>query len=264
MKPERLPLSGLRPSVSAMFRAALLAILFIGSARAGADEALVAVAANFSRTAEVLAEAYETESGHTITISSGSTGQLYARIVQGAPYDAFLSADAERPAWLVESGQAQAGSRFTYGFGRLVLWSADPDRIGPDGRAALSGAFRYLAIANPRTAPYGAAAMETLESLGLTDAVSDRLVTGADVGAAYAFVASGNAELGFIALSQLPDGQGSVWIVPEELHAPLAQDAVLLTRGADNPAAVGFLAFLRSDEARAMIEAAGYAAGDRE
>lgn len=247
-----------------MLRAALLALLFAVSARAGADEALVAVAANFTRTAEALAEAYEAESGHTITISSGSTGQLYARIVQGAPYDAFLSADAERTTLLVESGQAVAGSRFTYAVGRLALWSADPDRIGPDGAAALSSGFRFLAIANPRTAPYGAAAMETLESLGLTDSVADRLVTGADVGATYAFVASGNAELGFIALSQLPDGQGSVWIVPEAFHAPLAQDAVLLSRGADNPAALGFLAYLRTDVARAVIEAAGYGAGDRE
>ncbi|MBI1234325.1 MAG: molybdate ABC transporter substrate-binding protein [Alphaproteobacteria bacterium] len=247
-----------------MFRAALLALLFALSARAGADEALVAVAANFARTAEALAEAYEADSGHTITISSGSTGQLYARIVQGAPYDAFLSADAERPALLVETGQAVSGSRFTYAVGRLALWSADPDRIGPDGAVALSGGFRFLAIANPRTAPYGAAAMEVLEALGLTDAVADRLVTGGDVGATYAFIASGNADLGFIALSQLPDGQGRAWIVPEALHAPLAQDAVLLSRGADNPAAVGFLAFLRSDEARAVIEAAGYGAGDRE
>ncbi|MCF8880658.1 molybdate ABC transporter substrate-binding protein [Hyphobacterium sp. SN044] len=247
-----------------MFRAALLALLFALSARAGADEALIAVAANFARTAEALADAYEAESGYMITISSGSTGQLYARIVQGAPYDAFLSADAERPALLVETGQAEAWSRFTYAVGRLVLWSADPDRIGPDGAVALSGDFRFLAIANPRTAPYGAAAMETLEALGLTDAVQDRLVTGGDVGATYAFIASGNAELGFIALSQLPDGQGSAWIVPEHLHAPLAQDVVLLARGADNPAAVGFLAFLRSDEARAVIEAAGYGAGARE
>ena len=247
-----------------MLRATLLAILFVISARAGADEALVAVAANFARTAEALAEAYEAESGHTITISSGSTGQLYARIVQGAPYDAFLSADAERPELLVESGQAVAGSRFTYAVGRLALWSADPDRIGPDGAAALSGDFRFLALANPRTAPYGAAAMEVLEALGLTDSVADRLVTGADVGSTYAFIASGNAEFGFIALTQLPDGQGSAWLVPEELHAPLAQDALLLTRGADNPAALGFLAFLRSDEARAMIEAAGYGAGVRE
>ena len=247
-----------------MFRAALLSLLFALSARAGADEALVAVAANFVRTAETLAEAYEAESGHTITISSGSTGQLYARIVQGAPYDAFLSADAERPALLVESRQAASRSRFTYAVGRLALWSADPDRIGPDGAVDLSGDFRFLAIANPRTAPYGAAAMEVLASLGLADTLSDRLVTGGDVGAAYAFIASGNAELGFIALSQLPEGHGSVWIVPEELHAPLAQDAVLLNRGADNPAATGFLAFLRSDEARVVIEAAGYGAGARE
>ncbi|MEN0654272.1 MULTISPECIES: molybdate ABC transporter substrate-binding protein [Hyphobacterium] len=247
-----------------MLRAALLALLFAVSARAGADEALIAVAANFARTAETLAEAYEAESGHMITISPGSTGQLYARIVQGAPYDAFLSADTERPAMLVEAGQAVAGSRFTYALGRLALWSADPDRIGPDGAAALSGDFRFLAIANPRTAPYGAAAMETLEALGLTDAVQDRLVTGGDVGSAYAFIASGNAELGFIALSQLPDGQGSAWIVPEHLHTPLAQDAVLLTRGADNPAATGFLAYLQTDAARAVIEAAGYAAGARE
>lgn len=247
-----------------MLRTALIVVLFALSARAGADEALVAVSANFTRTAEALAEAYEAESGHTITISSGSTGQLYARIVQGAPYDAFLSADAERPALLIENGQAVAGSRFTYAVGRLALWSADPDRIGPDGATALAGDFRFLAIANPRTAPYGAAAMEALGALGLAETVSDRLVTGGDIGAAYAFIASGNAELGFIALSQLPDGQGSAWFVPDDLHAPLAQDAVLLTRGADNPAATGFLAFLRSDEARAIIEAAGYGTGTRE
>lgn len=247
-----------------MLRAALLAILFALSARAGADEALIAVAANFARTAETLAEAYEAESGHTISLSSGSTGQLHTRILQGAPYDAFLSADALRPSLLEHYGFGVGGSRFTYAVGRLAVWSADPDRIGPDGAAALSGEFRALAAANPRFAPYGEAAVETLRRLGLYEALRGRLVAGGDVGAAHALIASGNAELGFVAASQLRDGEGSVWIVPADLHAPIRQDAVLLRQGADNPAAYGFLAWLRSDAARAIIASDGYQLDARE
>ncbi|HAQ34060.1 MAG: molybdate ABC transporter substrate-binding protein [Maricaulis sp.] len=228
------------------------------------SEALIAVAANFAPTAEILADAYRDESGHHVTLSSGSTGQLFARIVEGAPYDAFLSADSERPAQLVAQGRATADSQFTYAFGRLVLWSADPDRIGADGVPALAGEFRALALPNPRFAPYGAAAMETLQSLGLADALADRIVTGGDVGSTHALIASGNAELGFIAQSQWSENRGSAWVVPQDLHIPLAQDAVLLPRGADNPAAIGFLLFLQSDEARAVIAAAGYDTEGRE
>lgn len=237
---------------------ALLTVACVPSQNEGRSTALIAVAANFSAAAETLAGIYEAESGHTITISSGATGQLYARIVQGAPYDAFLSADAERPALLIENGQAVLGSRFTYALGRVTLWSGDPDTIGAQGALALSGDFRALALPHPRLAPYGVAAEETLHSLGLYDAVTDRLVMGGDVGSTYAFIASGNAELGFIALSQLPAGEGSAWIIPENLHAPIRQDAILLIAGADNPAAIGFMDFLRSDAARTVIESAGY------
>lgn len=246
--------------------AALLAAV-LAAPPAAAAEAVVAVAANFAEVAERLEERFEAETGHTITLVVGSTGKLYAQIAHGAPFDVFLSADQERPERLEGDGLAVAGSRFTYASGRLTLWSRDRGRVGADGAATLrQGGFRRLAIANPALAPYGVAARQTLEALGLWAALEEKVVMGETVGQAHAFVASGNAELGFVALSHVvgpgKGREGSRWDVPARLHEPLRQDAVLLARAAGNPAARGFLAFLRRPPVRALVESYGYATGE--
>jgi molybdate transport system substrate-binding protein len=227
------------------------------------DTALVAVAANFADVAEILARDYAKSSGHQVSLSSGSTGMLYARIVNAAPYDALLAADEERPRLLEESGDAVAGTRFVYAVGRLALWSADGDRIGKDGKAVLrAGDFRSLAMANPDLAPYGAAARETLQALGLWDKLQYRIVMGENIGQTFSLVATGNADLGFVALASIRGGRsdvtGSTWIVPADLHSPIRQDAVLLAHGAGNAAAAGFLAYLQTDAAKQVIELLGY------
>ncbi len=244
------------------FRLACLALSLAAFVpRAFAEEALVAVAANFAAPMEALEAAFEKESGHALTVSIGATGKLYAQIANGAPFDILLAADAERPERLEAEGRAVAGSRFTYAVGRLALWSADPALIGEDGAALLrEGKFRRLAIANPDLAPYGAAAMEVLEGLGLAGTLRPRIVMGENIGQAFAMVASANAELGFVALSQIAgDDRGSRWIPPSDSYAPIRQDAVLLARAAENEAALAFLAYLKSDEARAVVEKYGYA-----
>ena len=228
------------------------------------ETALIAVAANFAEIAGALEEAFEGQSPHDVTVTTGSTGKLYAQIVKGAPFDVFLSADRARAARLEDEGHAVAGSRFTYAVGRLTLWSAHEDRISDNGPAVLGeDDFRALAIANPELAPYGLAARQTLENLGLLDAVSDRIVMGENIGQAFSMVATGNAELGFIALSYVMSPRnetpGSWWAVPADLHDPIRQDAVLTARGAENAAARAFLDFLKSDEAGELIERYGYA-----
>jgi molybdate transport system substrate-binding protein len=246
-----------------MGRIALGLALWLASAqRALAGEVHVAVAQNFAPVARELGAAFERSNGGRVILSAASSGKLYAQIDSGAPFDVFLSADAERPARLESEGLATAGSRFTYALGRLVLWSADLERVDPGGKVLEGEDWRHLAIANPELAPYGAAAAETLRGLGLWERVASRLVRGEDVGQAFQFVVSGNAELGFVALSQLADGQhgGSRWLVPESLHAPIEQQAVLLARAAENATARAFLAFLRSAQAHARISQAGYGA----
>jgi molybdate transport system substrate-binding protein len=236
--------------------------LAIGVAIAGlmagpvmADEALVAVAANFTAVAEELAELFAAETDHSVRLSFGSTGQLYAQISQGAPFDAFLAADDERARRAIEDGLAVDGTAFTYAVGRLALYSPTLDvSVGP---AALDLPFAHIAIADPQTAPYGAAAIEVMTALGVRDDLSGKIVTGENISQALQFVESGNAELGFVAASQVL-GRAHRWLVPAEMHQPIAQDAVLLAAGAENPAAIAFLAFLRSPEAVSVIEAAGY------
>lgn len=239
----------------------LLAISLTGAA--AGEEAVVAVAANFMEVAERLEADFERASGHTLTFVAGSTGKLYAQIANGAPFDVFLSADRERPERLAKEGLAVAGSRFTYAIGRLTLWSSEPGRVGSDGAATLrQGDFRRLAIANPDLAPYGAAAKETLENLGLWERFEGRIVMGQTIGQAHVMVASGNAELGFVALSSVLSPrnltEGSRWDVPPSLHASIHQDAVLLVKGAGNPAARGFLDFLRNERAKSVIRSYGY------
>lgn len=239
----------------------LMIVFAAGVSRAG--DGLIAVAANFGETARTLETRFEETTDHSVTLVIGSTGKLYAQIVNGAPFDAFLAADQRRPALLADEGRAVAGSRFTYAVGRLSLWSPDPRRIPLDGVETLAaGKFRRLAMANPRLAPYGAAAAEVLRSLGLLDAMAERIVMGENVGQVYSMVATGNAELGFVALSQAltmaPADAGSRWDVPTELHSQIRQDAVLLYHGRSNVAAREFLRFLTGAEGAGIIRSFGY------
>lgn len=244
-----------RPFVATLL---IVALVVPASARA-AGSVHAAVATNFLPTARALGEVFEADRGTAVVWSDGSTGKLYAQIVNGAPFAVFLSADAERPKKLEAEGHAVAGTRRTYALGRLTLYSAKPGFVR--GEVTLrQGDFRHLAIANPELAPYGAAARDVLVRLGLLETLGPRLVRGEDVGQTFAFVASGAAELGFVALSQaIRAGGGSRWDVPAALHAPLEQQAVLLGPGRDDVAARAFLDFLASARARALIESAGYA-----
>ncbi|MVT00335.1 molybdate ABC transporter substrate-binding protein [Devosia sp. L53-10-65] len=219
----------------------------------GAETAHVAVAANFTAVAEELAALFEAEAGHEAVLSFGATGQLYAQISQAAPFDVFLAADTARAERAIAEGLAVADSFFVYAEGRLALYGPGLDAEP----TLLSGDFSRIAIAEPDAAPYGQAAVETLDALGLYDAIAARLVTGANISQTLQFVESGNAELGFVAASQVL-GKDDIWLVPAALHGPIAQGAALLNRGADNPAALAFLDFLRSDAAVAVIEASGY------
>jgi molybdate transport system substrate-binding protein len=227
-----------------------------------AAEVTVAVAANFTAPMNAIAVEFERETGHQAKPSFGSSGKFYAQIKNGAPFQIFLSADDETPARLDQEGATIPGSRFTYAIGTLVLWSSTPNVVDASGEILRRGNFAKLAIANPKLAPYGRAAQEVLTGLGLLDAVSGKFVTGENIGQTHQFVASGNAELGFVALSQvMKDGQltgGSGWIVPDTLHMPIRQDAVILSAGKNNPAATALMAYLKSDKARAIIRAYGY------
>ncbi|CAI2717280.1 molybdate ABC transporter substrate-binding protein [Nitrospina watsonii] len=232
-------------------------------AGAWAETATVAVASNFLGPFQHIAKAFEAETEHRARIVSGSTGKLFAQVVHGAPFDVFLAADAKRPELLEEQQLAVTGSRFTYAIGRLTLWSADPKGIDGDGASVLKrGTFRHLALANPKTAPYGKAAQSTLQTLNLWEPLQPRLVRGENVGQAFQFAATGNAEIGFVALSQVlalpPSQQGSRWDVPPHYHDPIEQDAVLLATGRGNGAATALMRFLRSAQAKQMIEQSGY------
>ncbi len=233
----------------------LLAGLVLTSAAHG-ETVSVAVAANFTQVAEELAPIFAEETGHEVVYSFGATGQLYTQITQGAPFMVLLAADDERPTRAVEEGLGVEGSVFTYAIGALALYSTSLDLA--DGKAVLEGgAFEKIAIADPETAPYGRAATETIEALGLTEAITPKLVTGENITQTLQFVESDNAELGFVAASPAV-GKSSVWLVPAELYEPIRQDAVLLKTGEGNPAATAFVDFLRSEKAVAVIEAAGY------
>jgi molybdate transport system substrate-binding protein len=226
-----------------------------------AAETRVAVAANFSAAAKEIAERFKEKTGHTALLSFASTGQLYAQMTQGAPFDVFLAADADRPEKAVAEGLAVPDSRFTYATGRLVLWSADPNRIR-DSSILKSGTFSKIAVANPKTAPYGAAALEVMKAMGIYEGLRPKIVEGENITQAYQFVATGNAELGFVALSQvIATDKGSRWIVPADLYTTIAQDAVLLKRGENSDAAKAFVEFLKGPEANAVKEKYGYGTG---
>jgi molybdate transport system substrate-binding protein len=248
-----------------LVRTTLVLWVAVGAAGAYADEVLVAVAANFAAPMARLADNFTAATGHTLKLASGATGKFYSQIVAGAPFEVLLSADDETPQRLITEGHAVAGSAFTYAVGQLVLWSATPGLVDAQGAVLASGRFQKLAIANPKTAPYGRAAMEVLAARGLTAVLSPKLVTGESVAQAYQFIATGNAELGFVALSQVSvPGKapvGSMWRVPAALHEPIRQDAVLLKAGAGKPGAAALLQWLRSEPAQAVIRFYGYDRG---
>ena len=235
-----------------------LALAVLMTVSAPAAEISAAVAANFTKPAEELGKAFTARTGDTVAFSFGATGQLYTQLSQGAPFEVFLAADDKRPALAVQEGFGVAGTVFTYAVGKVVLYSPNIDVT--DGAAVLkANAFQHLAVADPRTAPYGAAGMQVLDRLGLTETVAARIVTGENISQALQFIESGNAELGFVALSQVVDKPATqVWRVPAEDYAPIRQDAVLTTAGAGDPAAKAFLQFLQGDEGRAIIEKYGY------
>ena len=231
----------------------------IGAARpAAAAEINVAVAANFTEAAKEIAAAFERKTGHKVVLSFGSSGQFYTQITQSAPFQVFLSADQERPEKAVAEGFGVPGSVFTYAVGKLVLWSRDPNLVKGDVTLG-QGSFRKIAIANPVAAPYGAAAIETMKALHVYDLLAPKLVQGNNITQTFQFIDTGNAELGFVALSQIVDrNDGSRWVVPGKLHAPIKQDAVLLKTGAGSDAAKAFLDFLKGPEAAAVEAKFGY------
>lgn len=240
--------------------AMLIAILTASAAQA--EEVNVAVAANFTAPMNAIAAEFAKDTGHQAKLSFGSTGKFYAQIKNGAPFQMLLSADDETPAKLEEEGLTLAGSRFTYAIGTLVLWSAKPDVVDNQGEVLKKGSFNKLAIANPKLAPYGKAAVEVLTGMGLLESLSPKFVQGENIAQTYQFAMTGNAELGFVALSQvMKDNKitsGSAWVVPGTLHRPIRQDSVTLSSGQGNAAAEALAKYLRGDKALAIIRSYGY------
>ena len=239
---------------------------FFVAAQAG--EVTVAVAANFTAPMQKIAKAFEQDTGHKALLAFGATGKFYAQIKNGAPFDVLLAADDETPARLEKEGLAVAGTRFTYAMGRLALWSKSPTLVDDQGEVLRGNRFEKLgihkiAMADPKLAPYGAAAIEVMTHLGVWPAVKTKLVQGESIGQTYQFVSTENAQLGFVALSQISlDGritQGAAWVVPQSMHTPLKQDAVLLNSGKDNAAAHALLKYLQGDTAKTIITRYGYA-----
>ncbi|MQG94266.1 molybdate ABC transporter substrate-binding protein [Pseudomonas sp. MN1F] len=239
---------------------ALASLIALNSA--WADEVQVAVAANFTAPIQAIAKDFEKDTGHKLVAAYGATGQFYAQIKNGAPFEVFLAADDSTPKKLEEEKEIVPGSRFTYATGTLALWSAKPGYVDDNGEVLKKNRFQHLAIANPKAAPYGLAATQVLDTLKLTEATKAKIVEGQNITQAYQFVSTGNAELGFVALSQVyKDGKlasGSAWIVPANLHAPILQDAVILNKGKDNPAAKALIDYLKGPKAAALIKSYGY------
>ncbi len=238
----------------------VLMLAFVSPARA--DEVNVAVASNFSVPMQKIAESFAQDTGHKAVLSFGATGKFYAQIKNGAPFEVLLSADDTTPAKLEQEGAAVVGSHFTYATGKLVLWSAKPGFVDGQGDVLRKAGFQHLALANPQTAPYGAAAVEVLTRLKLLEALKPKFVLGENIAQTHQFVASGNAELGFVALSQVMTdremGAGSAWVVPQELYHPLRQDAVLLVPGQRKAAAAALMEYLKGAKAKAVILSYGY------
>ena len=229
---------------------------------AWADEVQVAVAANFTAPIQAIAKDFEKDTGHKLVAAYGATGQFYAQIKNGAPFEVFLAADDSTPAKLESEGDSVKGSRFTYAVGTLALWSAKPGYVDAKGEVLQKNAFKHLSIANPKAAPYGLAATQVLDKLKLTEVTKAKLVEGQNITQAFQFVSTGNAELGFVALSQIyKDGkvtEGSAWIVPSSLHEPIKQDALILNKGKDSAAAKALVEYLKGPKAAAVIKSYGY------
>lgn len=240
----------------------LVVALLLGGVNAHADTVRVAVAANFYPLMQRMAVQFEKDTGHQIVLSSGASGKFYAQIKNGAPFDVLLSADDETPARLLKEGDAVAGTAFTYAIGKLILWSPNANAVDAQGAVLKTGKFRHLAIANPKTAPYGTAAVEFMTQLGILNTLRPRLVQGENIAQAYQFVATGAAEIGFVAYSQvIKDGKigsGSGWLVPASAYTPIRQDAVLLNKGKNATAARALLDYLKGQKATAIIQASGY------
>jgi len=235
----------------------IIGAMLLWAGHALAAETQIAVASNFTVPAKEIADAFKAASGHVAILSFGASGAFYTQIVHGAPFAALLSADAERPERLQADGIGKPGTRFVYAIGRLALWSTDPKLVDEHGDVLKSGRFRKIAIANPKTAPYGLAAVETLTKLGIWDSVKDRIVQGENIGQAHQFVATGNAELGFVAMAQIIlQDTGSKWVVPASFHTPIDQQAILVK---DDAVARAFLDFLRGPKALEIIRRFGYA-----
>jgi molybdate transport system substrate-binding protein len=227
-----------------------------------ADQAQIAVAANFAEPIKAIAAVLNKTTGHTLSVTLGATGKLYAQIKNGAPFDLLLAANSDATAALEKDGLAKLGSSFNYATGQLVLWSADVTRVDANGEVLKGNGFRKLAYASPKTAPYGQAALQVMDKLGLSAALAPKLVQGESIGQAFNFVHSGNAELGFVAMSQVLEGgklkSGSMWVVPLALYSPIQQSAVLLNRGANNPAALALVQLLQSPTIKDLIRSYGY------
>ena len=239
-----------------------MASLALAATPAHAAEVTVAVAANFAAPLAKIAEGFTAASGHTLKTTAGATGKFYSQILAGAPFQVLIAADDETPKKLIAAGHAVAASNFTYAIGQLVLWSAQPGFVDEQGAVLASGKFHKLAIASPKVAPYGRAAMQVIQASGLAATLTPKLVMGESIAQAYQFVVTGNAELGLVALSQvLVPGKpvpGSFWRVPATLHEPIRQDAVLLKAGEHSAAAAALLTYLKTAPARAVIQAYGY------
>lgn len=241
-------------------------LIFLASAAfaqvAASAEVAVAVAANFAAPMKLIAADFEKDSGHKLNLSFGATGKFYTQIHNGAPYEVFLAADDETPARLEKEGKGVAGSRFTYAIGQLALWSAMPDFVDSAGAVLKAGKFSHIAIASPKLAPYGQAALQALQKMNLADALKPKMVQGENISQTFQFVSTGNAELGFVALSQVQENgalkSGSVWVVPDHLYEPIRQDVILLDKGKESGAARALLTYLKSDRAKKIIERFGY------
>jgi molybdate transport system substrate-binding protein len=239
----------------------LFVVVTLAVAPAFAEQVLVAVAANFVPPFREIAIEFERTTGHNVQVAAGSSGNFYSQIKNGAPFDVFFSADNERPKLLGEEGFGVKDSRFTYAIGRLVLWSPNADLIKGEETPRFKQ-YKRLAMANPKTAPYGVAAMQAMQKLELWEGIQSQIVMGESLGQTMGFIESGNAQLGFVALSQVLDpkikGKGSRWDVPTNLHEPIKQDVILLTKGKNNPAAKALMEFMGSPQAKAIIERYGY------
>ncbi len=253
-----------RPAARFMPRITALAVLLgaVHAPAALADTVSVAVAANFTAPMQKIATQFEQDTGHKAELSFGATGKFYAQIKNGAPFGILLAADDATPAKIASEGLGDGATRFTYAIGQLVLWSKQPGYVDAEGKVLEKSDWQHIAIANPKLAPYGAAAMQTLDKLGLAAQVQPRVVQGENIGQTYQFAASGNAQLGFVALSQVTeDGklrEGSAWVVPASLHDPIRQDAIVLQPGQGNAAASALMQYIKGDKARAIITSYGY------